>query len=355
MAVVVSRETGTAGRVRARSSPTVLTWVLPHLIAYVAGRGHDVTPITRIPGLQGRNLDDPDTRVLESAAVAAWSLAEEITGDALLGLHMAEAIPAGALDLLEYAFRASATVESALGQVARYGRVVSDRAAVQLIHHGDGIAVTFPGTADRQRAEFALAFLIKLGREATAVPLVPVEVRFCHAPAEDLFEHRAFFRAPLRFGEPANQFVVARSDVSRPLRSADSALAGVVRRRLEKMLAQIRADDSSASRIRRLLLDAITKGPTSAGQVAREIGLSERTLHRRLKAEGTSFRRILDSVRGELAAVFLREPHLGTAEVAYLLGYADAAAFHRAFRRLTGQTPLMFRRAQWTAPPSDLR
>ena len=342
-----SRAAGTSRRNGVSPGPaTVLTWVLPHLVAHVIARGYDASPIGRIPGLQGKDLNDPDTRVTDGAAFRAWSVAEEITGDELMGLHMAEASPAGALDLLEYAFRTSSTLEAALGQIARYGRVVSDRAAAQLTEQGDAVTVTFGAATQRQRIEFALAFLVKLAREATGTALAPLEVRFSHAPPENLFEHRAFFRAPLRFGEPANQFSLARVDVNRPLRTADAALSGVVRRRLDKMLTQIRPDDSIASRARRALLETITIGRSSAGSVAREIALSERTLHRRLRAEGTSFREVLDSVRSQLAATLLREPHIGTAEVAYLLGYSDSAAFHRAFRRWTGQTPLTFRRSR---------
>ena len=94
-------------------------------------------------GLRGKDLTDPDTRVADAVAAEVWRLAEAITSDDVLGLHLAEAVPAGTLDLLEYAFRASPTLGSGLEQVARYGRVVSDRAASRLRLVGDVVEISW--------------------------------------------------------------------------------------------------------------------------------------------------------------------------------------------------------------------
>ena len=95
-----------------------------------------------------------------------------------------------------------------------------------------------------------------------------------------------FFRAPLHYDALSNQLVFARSDTTRPLVSADHALAGVVRRRLDKMLTQIPLEDEPiAARVRRMLLDSLARGESSADAVARELGVSKRTLHRRLRAK----------------------------------------------------------------------
>jgi AraC-like DNA-binding protein len=331
--------------VRSRRIATVLTWVVPHLLEHVGSRGYDATQIRLLPGLRGRDLDDPDTRISDTTAVEAWRLAELVTGDDALGLHMAQAIPAGALDLLEYAFRSSPTLDVGLKQLARYAHAVADRAAPVISATSDGVAVMFGPTTQRQRTEFGMSFVIRIAREATGTPLVPLEVHFAHNSPEHLFEHRAFFRARLQYEEPSNQLLIARSDLMRPLRTADPALSGVVCRRLEKMLKTEPQDDSTAASVRRALLESLARGEPSAAATGRELGLSERTLHRRLRAEQTSFRNILDTVRGELAAALLREPRVGIAEISFLLGYSEPAAFYRSFRRWTGQTPLAFRRA----------
>jgi len=329
--------------------------MLPHLLNHVQARGYDTTPIRQLPGLRGRDLDDPDMRVPDSAAVEAWRLAERITGDELLGLHMAQTVPAGALDLLEYACRSSPTLEVALNQLARYAAAVGDRATPRLVPQSDSVAVTWSGMAERPRAEFAMGFLVRIAREATGTALTPHEVHFAHSAPGDTTEYRAFFQAPLQFDEPANWLLFGREALTRPFQSADPALSGVARRRLEKKLTQTPpSDDSTSARVRRLLLESLARGGASAGEVARELGMSERTLHRRLGAERTSFRRILDALRGELSSDLLREPRIGIAEIAFLLGYSEPAAFYRSFRRWTGKTPLAFRRGSPTEVESGV-
>ena len=329
---------------RQSRTATVLAWVLPHLLAHVTALGHDTGPLRHLPGLRGKNLDDPDTRVPEQAAAEAWRLAAQISGDAALGLHMALAVPQGTFDLLEYAFRSSATLAAAVGQLGRYSRVISDRALASLAWDDDGVTVSWDGRAQRPRAEVALALLVRFAREATGTTLVPVTVRFAFAPPDDASEHREFFGATIEYDAPAHQLRFGEQDLARALVGADAALAGVLRRRLDKMLTQLpKPDDSLSSQVRRELVDGLSRREPSAGAVARALGVSERTLHRGLRAEGASFRQLLDAVRGELARAMLRNRAVGIAEIAFILGYSEPAAFHRSFRRWTGQTPLKFR------------
>ena len=103
--------------------------------------------------------------------------------------------------------------------------------------------------------------------------------------------------------------------------------------------------DGTSLAVRRVLMETLDLGQTAAATVARELGMSPRTLNRRLRAEGTWFRGILDAVRGERATALLRDPSVGIGEIAFVLGYSEPAAFHRSFKRWTGQTPLAFRRA----------
>lgn len=103
--------------------------------------------------------------------------------------------------------------------------------------------------------------------------------------------------------------------------------------------------DSTAVRVRRLLIEILARGGATAKGVSRELGMSERTLHRRLSDEGSSFRSILDRVRRDVATTLLRDKAIAIAEIAFILGYSEPAAFSRSFRRWTGQTPLTVRRA----------
>ena len=171
---------------------------MPLLAAYIKERGHDNAPLLQLPGIRGRDLKDPDVRVPEDASREAWRLAMAITKDDAIGLHVAQWLPRGSLDLVEYAFRTSATLGHGLDRLARYGRLINDRLAGHVLREGPGVRFLM-GVADArplhpQRTELSIALALRMAREAIAAPLVPVEVLFAHAAPADSTEHREFFR-----------------------------------------------------------------------------------------------------------------------------------------------------------------
>jgi hypothetical protein len=153
----------------------VLGWVLPHVIGQVASQGYDAEPLRKL--LKARNLDDPDLRVPESIAQEVWRQAARVTGDEALGLHVAESLPRGALDLVEYAFRSSSSLGLGLERLARYGRVLSDRVAARVQALGDDFLLIMgaagAGPLHAARAEFSLAVALRLARDATGVEIRP--------------------------------------------------------------------------------------------------------------------------------------------------------------------------------------
>ena len=338
---------------------SVLGWVVPLLAAYLRAQGHNADPILQLSGIRGRDLKDPDVRVPETASREAWRLAMTATRDEAIGLHVAQWLPRGALDLVEYAFRTSATLGDGLDRLARYGRLINDRLAGQVLRTGPGPGVRFlMGDADAkpmppQRAEFTIALALRLAREATSIHLVPLEVTFAHPAPADLTEHRDFFRSPLHFSSGLSGMVFSEADGARALRAADPPLAAVIQRHLDKALAGLDRLDSSAgaaeppslaARVRRLLIDRMGHEQQTVTSIGHEIGMSARTLSRRLAAEGTSFREIQDGVRRHMALALLGDPNVSIAEVAFFLGYAEPAPFHRSFKRWTGKTPQAHRR-----------
>jgi len=336
------------------SRGSVLGWVVPLLAAYVEAKGHDKAPILHLPGIRGRDLNDPDVRVPETASREAWRLAMAMTRDEAIGLHVAEWLPRGALDLIEYAFRTSATLGDGLDRLARYGRLINDQLAVHVVHAGPGVRFLIGGADARplhpQRAEFSMAVALRLARDATSTHLVPEDVWFAHAAPADSTEHREFFRSPIHFSSGVNGMVFRDADGARVLEAADPPLAAVIQRRLDKALDTLdkldRPDDAStAARVRRLLVDGMGQAPRSVTTIGREMGVSARTLSRRLIEEGTSFRTIQDEVRHQLAVALLGDAGVSIAEVAFFLGYSEPAPFHRSFKRWTGTTPQLHRRA----------
>jgi AraC-like DNA-binding protein len=125
---------------------------------------------------------------------------------------------------------------------------------------------------------------------------------------------------------------------------ADPSLCALLDRHARELLARYPREDSLVERIRTLMKGELNGGDASLEVVAERLGMSARTLQRKLQASGTSHQELLDEMRRDLAVRYLREPGMAVCEVAYLLGFSESSAFHRAFKRWTGTTPSEFRR-----------
>ena len=337
--------TGSAGL--KPSGPTVQAWVLPHLIALVESQGIDATSIRSLPGLS--DLTDPDVRVPEASAEHAWRIASTLTHDTAIGLHVAEGMPRGAMDLVEYALRSSASLRAGLERLAHYGHVLSDRVAARMEASEDGLLLlvrdTGSTTLHPARADFALAMALKLARDSAGEDIVPMRVCFVHRAPTDDSEHRRFFGTSVRFEAGSNSMLLKGADAARPMRGRDEALSAIIRRRLDKVLderARHIAGPLSAQ-VRYMMVEHLGERTLTPESIARALAVSPRTMSRRLAEEGTSFRHLLDDVRRDFACALLQDRSSNIGDVAFFLQYSEPAAFHRAFRRWTGQTPRQFR------------
>jgi AraC-like DNA-binding protein len=146
------------------------------------------------------------------------------------------------------------------------------------------------------------------------------------------------FMGPVHFGAALNGLIFDGSLLDIPIPSCDSALSVKLKRQAEELMEEAQMLGFKAQ-VRAALAAELRGGDATAERVASALSLHPKTLSRRLKAEGTTFRRLLDELRMELARRYLRQPGLSVEEVAFLLGYSERSAFHRAFQRWTGQAP----------------
>lgn len=324
----------------------VSTRVVRPIVAGLYMHGIDAETVLAEVGLDPETLADPDARVPHKAAIGLWLLAAERTGDGLFGLHVAAEMDAGQFDVQGYAFLSSATLGEGLERVIRYHRLNHDAAILSLVRAGDRAIYRheLPGghRLPVPAAQFVIGAFVKALR--TALPDAPIEeIHFQHCAPDDATEYAALLGAPVRFEAEHNEVVMPADALELRLPRADPALAQVLDRHAQALLAALPRVDSLADRVRALLAKELQGGNPSAENVAEQLHMSVRTLGRRLTEEGTSHKAILDDLRGELARRYLGDEHLAIGEVAFLLGFSEASAFHRAFKRWTGRTPAEFR------------
>src|SRR5262249_2085518 len=152
----------------------------------------------------------------------------------------------------------------------------------------------------------------------------PIEVRFKHPAPGDTSEHARFFRAPVRFSAETNELVCDPAVLALPIVKADSGLRTVLERHAEDLLAKYPRPDLLVESVRSLIRKELNGGNPSLERVSNQLGLSARTLQRRLREHGTSYHGLLDQMRRDLAVRYVKQPDLAICEMAYLLGFSES-------------------------------
>jgi AraC-like DNA-binding protein len=296
--------------------------------------------------LRSAGLDPtPPERVPFDAVRALWREAVRATGDEAFGLNAGAEATDDLFDVLLYLARASPTLGQAFERVARFARLTSEPTRFLLRTDDDGtLTITHAlegvvGEAPPAAADAMLALVVACARRFAGDELVPLAVRLRHDAPHAPEKWRAFFRAPVHFGADENAVLFAPEVLARRVRSADPALAQVLERHAELLLAAMPTDTSFLTSARRAICAALSAQNGTLHGVAQRLRMSSRTLQRRFQDEGTAFEEQLDGVRRELALQHLAERDTSQGELAFLLGFSDVSAFHRAFRRWTGMAP----------------
>jgi AraC-like DNA-binding protein len=192
-------------------------------------------------------------------------------------------------------------------------------------------------------AEFKLAMLLKIARTLTGPGLIPVAVEFRGATPLYAAEMDRYFGAPVQFGAPANRITFNRPIVERPF-GQDPTFYAELGRRIEQACAEQAEHSEAALRVRGLVMQSLGEGYGGMKSLAPKLGISSRTLQRKLQQEGTTYQELLDASRKRLCLSYMRAPKRTLEEIAALLGYANMPNFHRAFKRWFGVPPAKFRR-----------
>jgi AraC-like DNA-binding protein len=292
---------------------------------------------------------DPDERLPIATVHELLHGALVLTGDPDLGLKAAREISPGDYGALEYAASSAATWGDAIAVSARYLRLVNDALDFSLRVEGERAVIHLDSRVVQPRAaaDFqSAAFYIASRRLWPSAPAAAYEAWFSHPrPARTDEYERTFAGGTLRFEAPFNGFIFERRYLQLPLPTSDPKLHDVIRKHAELLLSELPRAESLTERVRDAIAKELEGGNPSVINIARQLHLSARTLGRKLEHEGTTFKDLLDDLRRRLALRYVGGQDLGLSEIAFLLGFSQSAAFHRAFKRWTGQTPLEYRRA----------
>jgi AraC-like DNA-binding protein len=328
---------------RRHSSGSQTAVVIYHLFQEVLRHGVTADELFALTGLRPHDVADFDRRLDADTLFAVWETLMRRLRDPGLPVRAARAAQASPRSAVSLLVEASATVREAFDQVTRYGSAWSTIYTLRVQPWRDGgivVAVDGLGTdrlGERCEAEYTVAEVVLMLRAyAAAAPATPV--RFAHPAPARITEHRRLFGPTVCFGASRTELVVTAATLALPLRTARPGLAAILAARLDEVTLAGRAPAFSL-RVRQEVLEHLGQRRVSAASVARGLAVSERTLHRRLAAEGTTLRGLLDQTRHVRAVEMLDGDRYPVKEVATALGFASARSLHRAYRRWTGTTP----------------
>ena len=321
------------------------------VVAAAAGRGVPPGKLLAASGLDPQSLMANDGRVPAEPVLRLWRTAAELCGDPGFGLSLVDHLQPYYLGGLGLAVHGSATFGDALRRLSQFFALVNQRAALELVDDGPLVRARFVIRAEldaeelRHPVECLIAVLLWTGRRTTGAALQPVAVGFRHAAPAELAAHERTFGMVPRFEQPENELVFARAALAMPLLAPSGEMTALAERHLHRRIAELPPIEAFTGRVRRVLLEQLEAGEPTLARLAARLGMSERTVQRRLSSEGTSMQALLDEARREISLRRLAESKQSIAEISFLLGFAEVRAFHRAFKRWTGSTPAVYRQS----------
>jgi len=268
----------------------------------------------------------------------------DAAGDNLLGFHLGRHFDLREIGLFYYVLAASDSLIEVLERGARYTAIVNEGVAQTCIDGKEvGIRLRYTGLSrhqDRQQAEFWAAAMVRLCRKLTAVSLTPVHVRFAHPRTQGNLEMTRFFGCDIEYGASADEITFAAGSRGLAVINPDPYLNRLLVAYADEALShRARNPHSLRASVENAIVPLLPHGKAQMQRVARQLGMSPRTLARHLSSGGFSFTDVMNELRLDLARRYLTDEKLSISQVAWLLGYQDIAAFSHAFKRWTGKTP----------------
>lgn len=273
---------------------------------------------------------------------AFWRALAEVSRDPEIGLKIGCEDRIERYDPIRIAALYARSLRDALERIGRY-KLMTCPEEIRLVEQGNegAVLVRWLLTSEAEPAELldmCFSCFAAIGRRATDAALAPVRLELQRAEQHrERFE--SHFGCPVQFSAQRNALVYLRRDLDRPFLTHNPDLSRLLDPQLEAELEQHLAQRTISGRVKAALKRLLAGQRPSMPEIARELGLSARTLQRRLAEEGASFQQVLEESRRELAQHYLGQTTLELNETAYLLGYEDVASFFRAFHHWEGQSP----------------
>jgi AraC-like DNA-binding protein len=336
------------------SAPVIGAGYAKGLLAFAVSKGADRATLLARSNLKAADVEDLDARIPLARYVALFEAAAELLDEPALALHYGQAVRIQDVSIVGLICEACETTLAVGTQLNRYMRLFADDGSgasgdlVRLVRRDEGIwmeGVHWIYTASRFVTEAETSRLVSNTRAMFAnnadfqAMRFPVAIQFTHQAPNHAAEYERIFQCPVAFGAPSNAIQIDPRFLTLRQPPVNRYVFGLLSERAEALLRSVENTRTTRARVESLLIPLLHEGEPGMERIADAMGLGEQTLYRKLKAEGTTFEKLLDELRHKMALHYLDGKKVSVNETAYLVGFSNPSVFSRAFRRWTGTSP----------------
>lgn len=331
---------------------TFSAYITRSILQFAARYGVDAEALCATVGLDSALLQMPDQQIPGTLHHAVWQQAVKQTGDENLGLHLGEAFNLAAFGIVGYVLINCQTLGEVLEKLSRYTRLFSQGAQIH-VSVSEGMVLcdctvvqdlkNYLLEEPRYAIESTFVSLRTATQGLTGKRLRLSGAWFQYPSPANPSEYDRIFQTELRFSMPTNRLIFDANCLSWAILSKNPNLLPLFENHAEAMLNQMNQVDRYTQQVVQAILQQLKGELPTIDAIAHQLTISVRQLQRELQIEGTSFQQLLDETRQELALRHLKNPATPIHDIAFLLGFSEPSAFHRAFKRWTGKTPRSYR------------
>lgn len=315
-----------------------------------AGTGIDPRATLALAGIDHAAPWDPKHMI---PAVAYYEMLEAMAKEidvTELPVHVGASMRCDEYGALGLAWKAAPTLRGSCVRIERYARLWTGVVSYELREHPRGTLYILHREGERRLGlrlsnEATLASSVALSREVCPVAFAPLEVFLRHPAPKSKAFHEAWFGCPVTFAAELDALLISHDDMARPNILGDQGISRYLASHLDAELADIAVPPPLVREAKEAIAQSLSEGAPRMADVAKGLGLSARSFHRRLSEHGVSFQTLTEETRRELSEALLRNEQYSLAEVAFLTGFSEQSSFTRAFKRWLGRTPASYRKA----------
>ncbi|MDU8913479.1 AraC family transcriptional regulator [Aestuariicoccus sp. MJ-SS9] len=326
-----------------------ITSLFARKMVAAAGDRVNAAALLRAAGLDPAGAWDPKVMIPDTTYYALLERIVETTDATALPIQVGASMRCDEYGALGLAWKAAPDLSGSFARVERYARLWTSVVEYELRPDPRGLLFILHRAGERRLGmrlsnEATLASAVSLARQVSPEPFAPLEVLIRHDAPKTKGAHEEWFGCPVRFGADLDALLIAPETLERPNLLGDEGITRFLVAHLDAELSEIAPDATLVAQARDAIARALSEGLPRMADIARGLGLSARSFHRRLSEHGMSFQTLTEETRRDLAQGLLRDERYSLAEIAFLTGFSEQSSFTRAFKRWVGRTPASYRK-----------